>query len=66
MAARTISRLADGRVGKADDGEARQATRDVDLHRDRAAVDTVKSGGWDGGEHDSSHWTGTGEPGLLR
>lgn len=47
-------RLAHGGVRKSDDGETGESRRDVDLHGDRTAVDPVKCGGRNGGEHDRS------------
>ena len=47
----TVARLATRGVGQADDGEAGQTVRDVDLDVDRAAVDAEDRGGRDDGEH---------------
>ena len=50
-AADALTRFLHGRVAQADDREAWQAGRDVDLDADRPAVETVQRGGRDDGQH---------------
>ena len=52
-----LTRSRDSRTaasGSPTTGEAGKTGRDMDLDRHRATVDPVQSGGWYGGEHDSS------------
>src|SRR5207247_4126376 len=46
-----VARLAAGRVGQADNGEARKPGRDVHLDGDRLAVDAEQGRRRDGGDH---------------
>jgi hypothetical protein len=54
-----VPRFAAGGIGQADDGEARQPVRDVDLYGDRLTDGTTKSGRCDGCEHAEERSTPT-------
>ena len=51
-AADALARLAQGGIGEADDGEARQARRDVHLDADRATLEAAERRGEHRCQHD--------------